>query len=235
VRRRKTKCRFDIAERLRLRLAGQAVHQIQIERLEMLTGQLGGALRFGGTVDAAERLQMFVIETLDAERQAIDAGIAKAGELGGFDRARVGFQRDFSFRREHGERPEGGDQFVDGRRREQAGRAAAEEDTGHRPAPDQRQGGLQIGDQRRDVLGFRNRAIGFMRVEIAIRALLDAPRDVDVERQRRGDAEFERCCGRRRFCGKNGDGTRCSHKLNYRVFMSNYCQSECTRLAVAGS
>ena len=73
-----------------MRLAGQAVHEIQIERLEMLTGQLRGALRFRGAVDAAECLQMFVIETLDAERQAVNTGVAETGELGSFNRARVG-------------------------------------------------------------------------------------------------------------------------------------------------
>jgi hypothetical protein len=57
VRRRKNERRLDIAERLCQRLPGQAVHQIEIEGLEMLTGQLRGTLRFGGVVDAAERLR----------------------------------------------------------------------------------------------------------------------------------------------------------------------------------
>jgi hypothetical protein len=65
----------------------------------MLAGELRCAPGIGGTVDAAERLQVFVVEALDAERQAIDAGGTKAGELAGFDCAGVALQRDFRFRR----------------------------------------------------------------------------------------------------------------------------------------
>ena len=39
---------FYVGERLLLRLAGQAVHQVEIERLEMLAGELCGAPGFGG-------------------------------------------------------------------------------------------------------------------------------------------------------------------------------------------
>jgi hypothetical protein len=137
-----------------MRLARQAVHQVEVEGLEMLAGQLRGTLGFVGAVDAAEGFQVIVVEALDAERQAIDAGGAETGKLLGLDRAGVGFQRDLGVRRQHGQRPEGGDQFVDGGGREQAGRAAAEEDGLHRPAPDQRQGRLQVGDQGGDVFAF---------------------------------------------------------------------------------
>ena len=172
----------------------------------MLAGQLRRPLRLGGAVDAAECLQVVVVEALDAERQAIDAGGAEAGEFLRFDRARVGFQRDFGVRRQHRQRPEGGEQFVDGGRRQQAGRAAAEEDADHRPAPDQRQRRLQVGNQRIDILALGDRARRLVRVEIAVRALLDAPRDVHIERQRRRDLEFEDAGGRHRLLGKNGNG-----------------------------
>jgi hypothetical protein len=72
--------------------------------------------------------------------------------------------------------------------REQAGRAAADEDAVHRPAPDQRQRGLQVGAQGVEValLGqpgappARN-----VRVEVAIGALAQTPGQVHVQRQRR--------------------------------------------------
>ena len=119
-------------------LARQAVHQVEVERIEMLTGQLRGTFCLVRTVNAAECFQVVVVETLDAERQPIDAGGAKAGELFGFDGAGIGFQRDLGLRRQHGKCAEGGDQFVDGSGREQAGRAATEKNRLHRPPPDQR-------------------------------------------------------------------------------------------------
>ena len=48
-----------------------------------------------------------------------------------------------------------------------------------------RQAVIEVRDQAIDIGFFRNRALGFMRVEIAIRTFADAPGDVDVERQRR--------------------------------------------------
>jgi hypothetical protein len=93
-------------------------------------------------------LRWRVVEALDAERQAIDAGGAKAGEAAastvpGLASSVISAPGDSmaSARKAASRR-------VDGRRRQQAGRAAAEEDADHRPAPDQRQRGLQIGDQR---------------------------------------------------------------------------------------
>src|SRR3989344_4128931 len=72
----------------------------------------------------------------------------------------------------------------------QAGRAAADEDAVHRAAPDEGQRGFQVGHQRVDValLGHpciaRRIAATFavlMRVEVAVRAFLEAPRQVPQE------------------------------------------------------
>jgi len=57
----------DVAQRLFQGLAGQAVHQVEIEGVEMLAGQLRRPTRLFGTVDAAQRLEMRVVEALDAE------------------------------------------------------------------------------------------------------------------------------------------------------------------------
>ena len=104
--------------------AGQAVHQVEVESLEMLAGQLGGTFGLRGIVNAAEGLQMRIVEALDAERQAIDPGGTETGKFRPRP-CRVGFQRDFGIRRQHGQGAEGGEQFVDGGWRQQAGRAAA--------------------------------------------------------------------------------------------------------------
>ena len=188
-------------------------------------------------MDAPQGLEVFIVETLDAERQAIHAGGAEAGEFRGFDGAGVGLKSDFGIRRQHRQCPEGGDQLVDGSRREQAGRAAAEEDADHRPSPDQGQGGLQVGDQGVDVVAFGNRPVRFMRIEVAVRALLDAPRHMDIKRQRRGDAELEAGGRRRRLgCGKNRDGARHDQRVGRRSISRCMAWPRCdTRFLVSGS
>ena len=47
---------------------------------------------------AAEKPQRRRVERLDAERQPVDAGGAKAAKRSGLGRGRVGFQRDFERR-----------------------------------------------------------------------------------------------------------------------------------------
>ena len=61
----------------------------------MARGKGRGMACLIGVVDPAQRLEMRRIEALDAEREAVDAGLAEGGELVGLDGARIGFQRDF--------------------------------------------------------------------------------------------------------------------------------------------
>ncbi len=82
-----------------------------------------------------------------------------------------------------------GEQPIDGRGGEEAGRAAADEHGADLAAPDRRQRGLEIGEQRIDVRVFGNRAARLVRVEVAVRALAHAPRQVHVQRQRRQHGE----------------------------------------------
>ena len=51
----------------------------------------------GAVVDAAEGVQFGVVETLDAERQAGDAGFGVALKTGLLESAGVGFEGDFGF------------------------------------------------------------------------------------------------------------------------------------------
>ena len=105
----------------------------------MRRSDFDGAPGLPVVVNAAKRLEMRRVEALDAERQAIDAGGAKGGELFCFDRAGVGFERNLGVR-QHGEaRAEGGQQRIERLPGEQAGRTAAEEDAAHAAPPDERQ------------------------------------------------------------------------------------------------
>ena len=80
------------------------------------------------------------------------------------------------------------EQTVDRRGREERRRAAAEEHARHLASPHRRQRALEVGDERVDVRVLRRSgrvAAPGVRVEVAVRALRDAPRQVHVQRQRR--------------------------------------------------
>jgi hypothetical protein len=141
-------------------------------------------------MDAAEPLQLVVVEALHAEGNAVDAGRQIAVETAVLDGAGIGFQRDLGIGSQRQALAYAIEQALDQLRREQAGRAAAEEHADYRPA-DAGQAfercakidtiGIQIGQQMVDVVGVRRRlAAQTMRVEIAIRAFLHAPRHVYV-------------------------------------------------------
>ena len=57
---------------------------------------LGGAARFVGAMNAPQRAQVAGVKALHANRQPVYPRRAIAGELGDFQRAGVGFQRDFA-------------------------------------------------------------------------------------------------------------------------------------------
>ena len=82
-------------------------------------------------------------------------------------------------------RAHAGEQRVDRFRREQARRAAADEHAGQPPAPDRGQQRFEVEQQLLDVCLLRQLARALVRIEVAIRALAHAPRDVHVERERR--------------------------------------------------
>lgn len=92
---------FEVALGHRQRLAGQGVHQVEVEVVEArVLRELHRRLGFAAVVDAAQALERFIVEGLDAETQPVHAGSAvelEAAVLGG---ARVGFQRDLAARRE---------------------------------------------------------------------------------------------------------------------------------------
>ena len=174
------------------RLAGQRVHEVEVEGLEGLLRLLHRRNGLGTVVHAAQGLQVRVVEALHTNRQTGDARCAKGAEAVFLEGAGVGLQRHFAARRQRQARADVGQQAVDGRGRKQAGRAATNEDAVHLAPPHQRQRGFQVGAQGVQValLGQGLAALVGVRIEIAVRALAQAPGDVHVQRQRRQAAEL---------------------------------------------
>ena len=194
------KCRVDVGKSLRQRLPGQTVHQVEIEIVEVAGGDPDRQSGFAIVVDAAEGRQVPRVETLDSQRQAVDAGSAKGGKLSGFDGSRIGFEGDFGVRQQGKAAAHGGKELVDSLAREQAGRSTADEDAVNPASPDQGQRRFQVGDQGREVIALGDRRLPLanaaacrqgVRVEVAVRTLLHAPGNMDVQRQRRGVAELD--------------------------------------------
>ena len=77
---------------------GPRVDEIEGVAIEDRARDLDGADRLGGAVQPAKRLEVGVVQRLDAERDAIDAGGAIATEARGLDARRVGLERDFGRR-----------------------------------------------------------------------------------------------------------------------------------------
>ena len=175
---------LDIGHGLGQRLPRQGEHQVEIEGVEMRGGEFGRATCLAVVVNASERPQMTRVEALDAERDARYTRFAETGELGGLHRAGIGLQGDFRTGHQLRQGAHAGEDTVDPLRRKQAGRAAAEEHRVDFSPPDVGQRAFEVEQQRVDVGGFRQ-GLRSVRVEVAIRALLHAPRQVDVERQRR--------------------------------------------------
>jgi len=75
-------------------LAGQRVHQIDVYALKQQQRFVDGAAGFVALMDAAERLEFGVIETLHADGKAVDAGIAETAEFLALKGTGIGLQRD---------------------------------------------------------------------------------------------------------------------------------------------
>ncbi|MNP28308.1 hypothetical protein D3C76_1212660 [compost metagenome] len=110
-------------------------------------------------------------------------------ELVLLERARVGFQRDLDVRRERDALFDTAQQAAQGVGAEQARGTAAEEDRADRTALYGQQFLVKVGQQGIDIGLFRQIRTGGMGIEVAIWAFTHAPRDVDVQRQRRQRGE----------------------------------------------
>ncbi len=171
-------------------LPGQRIHQVDVEGVEGRGRLLDRGARLRGVVHAADGLQVRVGEALHADRQPRHAGGAEGPESVALEGAGVGLERDLAARLQRQPGADVGQQAVDARGRKQAGRAAADEDAEHAPAPDLRQRRLEVGTQGIEV-GVLGQRAGrhFVRVEVAVGALAQAPGQVHIQRQRRQRAQ----------------------------------------------
>ncbi|KAG0944659.1 hypothetical protein G6F31_014561 [Rhizopus arrhizus] len=164
----------------------QRVHQVDVEIVvARVLRHLHRALGLATVVDAAQALEHRVVETLDAEAEAVHAGRAVAVEAAVFGGARVGFQGDLGIGREAQARAGLLQEAVDRFRREQAGRAATDEDGHDLAAPDRRQRLFQVAAQRIQIGAFGDVARRGVGIEVAIRAFAHAPGHVHIDGQRR--------------------------------------------------
>ena len=95
------------------RLAGQAVHQIDIHTRKRFDRGARGAPRRRRVVRAPQNAQGVVVECLRAQRDAVDSRFGETGEAFGVGRAGVGFDCDFGFRRERQQRANPRQQKID--------------------------------------------------------------------------------------------------------------------------
>ena len=174
----------------RERLPRQPVHQVQVEVREPRSAEFcDRGLDLAMRVDAAERREVKVIETLRPQRHAVDPGVAILGERAVLDRAGVRFQRNLETGSDRQQLACPLQDRGDGLRGEQARRAPAEEDRGDL-ASGQALGCVpEIVEQRGKVRVARDAGGGNgVRIEVAVRALAHAPRQVHVQGQRQAAA-----------------------------------------------
>ncbi len=171
------------------RLLRQAVHEVEVEVADAGCAQLRDCLAdLAARVDPAQRREAAVVETLRAERDPVDPGVPVRGECPVLDRAGICLERDLRVARNRQQIAEPRKHRLDGAGGEQARRSAAEEDR-HDLAPGDRAcRELKVVEQCREIHAFGHacRRDG-MRVEVAVRALAHAPRQVHVEGERRLD------------------------------------------------
>ena len=82
------------------RLAGAGIDQVEGEAREGRARHLDRRARGGDVMKAAEEAEVVVVERLDAERDAVDAGGAVAAETLGLDAGGIGLERDLGVRRD---------------------------------------------------------------------------------------------------------------------------------------
>ena len=175
-------------------MSGQGIHQVEIEGPETTGRLFKRRARLRGIVHPADNSQRGIVEALHTNRQTRDARLCKSGKPLLLKCSRIGFQRDFTGGQQGQPGPNRREQLGNGIRTEQTGRSATKKYTVNRPAPDQRQRSFQICQQGAQIFLFWRSICGALqtvRIEIAVRTLLQAPGQVDVERQRRQGLQLQ--------------------------------------------
>ena len=150
----------------------------------MTLGERKRGERLFGCVHAAERLQALIVERLNAERQAIDAGCAVAREVLGLDARGIGFERDLRIGCDVPMLGDGVDDGGDARGPHQRRRSATEEDARHAPPRRKRGEMRKLGKIGGEEPGFVDAAVAHMGVEVAIGAFGAAERPVHIDTER---------------------------------------------------
>ena len=164
---------------LRRGLAGQGIDQIERDPRKVLLGDLKRRDTLSGVMQPPEETQRGIVERLQAERHPVDPGLGQRRIVCGLDRGGIALQCDLD---PVGKAPQLfglTQQSLDQRRRHQAGGAAAEEDRFKPFATGQLMLAAHVGQQRGLPFGMVNRGPD-MAVEVAIGALCEAERPVDV-------------------------------------------------------
>ena len=137
------------------------------------------------SVDAAERREVSVIETLRPQRHAVDPGVAIPGERTVLDRAGVRLQRHLEIGNDRQQLACPLQDRGDRLRGEQARRASAEEYRGDLASVQALGCVPEVVEQRAKVRVARYASGGHrVRIEVAVRALAHAPGQVHVQGER---------------------------------------------------
>ena len=162
-------------------LAGPRVNQVERGARKNGLSGLHRRDRLCDAVATAESLQVGVVERLHADREPVDAGGAVAAKAARLDAGRVGLERDLRVGLDGPVLGDGVDDVLHRLGAHQGGRAATEEDRAHL-APFRFSGAMgKFRAEGGDVTVLVDRACPDMRVEIAIRALGETERPVDVD------------------------------------------------------
>ena len=116
------------------RLLRQSVDEVEVHVVEAGRARRAiGIARVVGRMDAVERDEIFIVEGLYADGEAIEADIAQSGQVLRRQAARIRFERDLRVRADVERRPQAGEDLphlIDG---VEARRAASEEHGFDRP------------------------------------------------------------------------------------------------------
>ena len=169
--------RCNVLHRHLERLAGQREHDVDIDIVKAGRLRVRNGLRyFRWPVNTSQALQGARIETLCADGKSIHARLPIAIEIVVLDRARVRLHRDFDIGRQRQMLGDTVEDCADFGATEKTWCTAANEHTADCPPICANSLKLDVLYKRADVSITRRRITGFVRIEIAVRTLANAPR-----------------------------------------------------------
>ena len=175
----------QIVQRFIQRLVRQAVHQVEVEAAQTEAGgQMRRAFRLGRAVNTSQTLQLCLAKALHADGDPVDPRALILDKAIGLHGAGVGLHGDLGICCQRQAGANAVEQGPHRRPGEQARRTAADKNSPDFTALGVVRVGPQIVEQVLHVVVVRYLALQRVRVKIAVRALLHAPRDVNIQAQR---------------------------------------------------